>query len=51
MARGLAAVSAALIGDVADVVGVDTLGAAPLIVDRSRDAEAALDRVLGLGSR
>jgi len=36
-------VSDALVGDVADVVRIETLRSAPLIVDRSTEAKLAFD--------
>jgi hypothetical protein len=37
-------VSRAFVGDVADVVGIETLRSTPLIVDRAARGEASFDR-------
>ena len=42
--RPLRAVSCALVGDVADVVRIETLRSTPLIVDRATKAKLAFDR-------
>src|SRR5262249_7775638 len=42
----LSAVAEALVGDVADVVRIDTLRSAPLITDRSAKDSRAIDRML-----
>ena len=47
----LPAVSRALVGDVADVVGVDTLRSTPFIVDASTPAKPSLDRTFSLRPR
>jgi hypothetical protein len=41
-------VSGALVGDVAYVVGIETLRSAPLIIDWSRKAKPSLDRTFSL---
>jgi len=38
----------ALVGDVAYVIGIDTLRSAKLVIDGSSKAKPSLDRILGL---
>jgi hypothetical protein len=44
-------VSGAFVGDVADVVGIETLRSTPLIVDRAARVEASFDRAVTLSPR
>jgi hypothetical protein len=46
--RRLAAMAGPLVGDVADVVRIETLRSTPLIVDRPTKAKPALDRTFSL---